>query len=98
MSSYEASQSRPEWSNATVKEVLCPVDLLAMRPGQVLRVEVKTATRNYAGGWNWPGHTHADHDVLAAVTHDGEIRYYAPDNVTILDLTGAHGPEGHEDE
>lgn len=50
-------------------------DLVAMRADDLLRVEVTTAVRNKNGTWGYPAKDSRRYDILALVTHAGEIMY-----------------------
>lgn len=53
----------------------CPCDLIAMRDGKLLRVEVTKGRRYVKGGSHFIPHPAERYDLLAVVFHDGVIEY-----------------------
>lgn len=58
----------------------CSCDLLAMKQGVVLKVEVRTARRRFPGGIYYPK-SKVIGVQIAAVTHDDGVIHYIPDLV-----------------
>ena len=54
----------------------CPCDLIAMRDGESIRVEVTTGYKNQDGSIGYPPHTSGEYDMLIVVV--GDSIFYNP--------------------
>jgi len=55
-----------------------PVDLIAMKNGKTLKIEVKTMHRTFSGKIRKPKHSHDQHDVIAVFIPDEKAIEYTP--------------------
>jgi len=55
-----------------------PIDLIAMKDGKTLKIEVKTTYRTFSGKIKKPKHSHDQHDVMAVFIPDEKTIEYTP--------------------